>query len=256
MRSQAAARGHLDGAAGLGVRDRHLDAAIDPRHHRLQLLVEVREGGVAGRLGGAFREQDVHCPFARVGMMQRDGLVDRRHAVEHDAAHDAGVAAQEDLGGLGAVGPAEEIDLVVTEPGAHLVDVVHAEGGGVEPQIGDLGEAVAAPADGLRRKEIARQELRIGALGVRVRAVEIAIERVRTAGAALVHRQDVAALAQLLVIREAGCIPGGRPPRPAGQDDDRVRRPIGGERRQHHDVEVDLAAAPRRAVLPHRVGAA
>src|SRR5260370_492528 len=112
-----------------------------------------------GRASGQVARKPMPNPRMWSMMARRSACELGSRAVGHDRAHGGGVAAKEARGGWGAVGPAEEIDLVVTEPGAHLVDVVHAEGGGVEPQVGDLGEAVAAPADGPRRKEIARQQL-------------------------------------------------------------------------------------------------
>ncbi|HVT57887.1 MAG TPA: hypothetical protein VHR45_05775 [Thermoanaerobaculia bacterium] len=252
---QPAAGGHLHRAAGLRVGKPHLDAAVDALHDRLQLLAEARKSGVTGRVGGAFGKQQVDRPLAGVGVVQRDGLVDGSHPVEHHAAHRLRMAPQIDLRRAGAVGAAEQIDLLVAEPAPHLVHVVHAQSRGVEPQVGQLREPLPAPADRERREKIARQQRRIGALAMRVRTVEVAVEGIRSSGAALVDQQDVAAPAQLLLGQQGEA--GGHPlPRSAAQVDDRVGRPIGAERRQDHDVEVDLAPPAGVAVLPHRVGAA
>jgi hypothetical protein len=61
-----------------------------------------------------------------------------------------GVASQVDLGGQRSVGASGEINFLIAEPVAHVVNVVHADGGGIEAQIGDFVQAFAGRR-GLRR---------------------------------------------------------------------------------------------------------
>jgi|HubBroStandDraft_4_1064222.scaffolds.fasta_scaffold36315_3 hypothetical protein len=58
-----------------------------------------------------------------------------------------GVASQVDLGGQRSVGASGQINFLIAQPVAHFVNVVHADGGGVEAQVGDLVQAFAAGAD-------------------------------------------------------------------------------------------------------------
>ena len=80
--------------------------------------------------------------------------------------------------------------------------------------------------------------------------VTVAVERVRLAGAALIDEDDVAIVLHALEDRaNSFCELRGALAGAAGQEEQRIRLRIGAQRRQHDDVQVDLASLLGRAIL-------
>jgi hypothetical protein len=112
-------------------------------------------------------------------------------------------------------------------------------------------ETRAADFDGVQREGIGDHLLQVGRV-----AVEIAIERVGAAGAALIDEYNVAAGAEQAVSCIAGCGFGGRLSRSAGQDEQWVGCALLAERGKDYDVQPDLTAGFGGAVFPDWVGGA
>src|SRR5947209_4005213 len=105
-----------------------------------------------------------------------------------------GVAAQILEPGARAVRSADDVEALVAEGGAHVVQVVDGGCGGVHPQIGGLLELGTARPYALEGEERAQRGLRILA------RVEITVDGVRAARPTLVDEEDVAMLPQRRVV--------------------------------------------------------
>src|SRR5262249_16697273 len=120
---------------------------------------------------------------------QRHELVRRRDAVQHYRTNVLRVTSQINERGARSVRTAHEIDLVIRERGAHVVEIVHRDVGGVERQVGFGFEVRATFADGVDREERTEKTLRV--FGIE----ELAIQGVRLSGAALIHKNEIAMFA-------------------------------------------------------------
>ena len=152
------------------------------------------------------------------------------------------VLAHVDERGARAVGAAVDVDLVVAEERADIVEIVHRDRRRVERQVG-----VVLRLAGLE----AIERLLVG-LHERLQriVVVVAVERIRLAGAALIDEDDVA-----IVLHAAEDLAdhlgqlGGALAGSAGEEEQRIGLRIGAERRQHDDVQIDLAALLGGAIL-------
>src|SRR5262245_58222726 len=148
-----------------------------------------------------------------------------------------------DLRPARAVRASEEVDPFVTQRRARLIEIVHRYRRSVEPKVGSPLPFGATGFDRLDRQEIALMPLQAF-------AVEIAMQAVRTARAALVDHHDVAFLADFRehARDKIGDLCRGLS-RTACENEERVRRRLRTQRRQHGDFERDTAAFPRAAVF-------
>ena len=116
------------------IRHRALGQAVDGLGEH---LLEVRIGGVA-RLVGRAGSEDPAEGAGDILDLHRFLFRHRHDAVEHDPLEDAGVAAQNELAQLGAVGLAIVEDLVVAQGLANAVNVVGVLVGVVGRQVDAL----------------------------------------------------------------------------------------------------------------------
>jgi hypothetical protein len=123
----------------------------------LQLGLQVRIGGAAPAVGGAVSHQQIESASGVDAHVERQLHRDRRQPVENDRAHAVRMSPQIDETRPRAIRPAPEIDRLIPERLTHVVQVVHGHWCRVEPGIG----------------------------------VELARQRVRGTGAALVHEDEV-----------------------------------------------------------------
>lgn len=157
----------------------------------------------------------------------------------HDHAADVPrVAARVLRGHPHAVRRAVEVDLVVAEVAAHCVEIGPGVRGRVAAQVDASRQAVAARGDRLDRKEIALRS-------------DLAFERIRLSGAALVDQDDVALAADAgegrrVKVRQAR----GRLSRPALQDEERLEL-ARAQRGKDDDVQLDRASVLHAASLGH-----
>src|SRR5688572_18013703 len=178
-------------------------------------------------------------------------LIRRRDALKHDGAHVLRVLAQVNHGRARAVRPAKEIDLFVTQRGAHFVEVVGRDRGCVKRQVSFRFEFSAALADLVEREKVTEITLRI------LWIVKLTVEGIRLSGAALVHEDEIAMLAYL-----CECTSESRRifSRGGSRSTRKVEKGIWFAlltcRRQDEDVDVDLPSLARRAVFEDLVRAA
>src|SRR5215212_143968 len=103
-----------------------------------------------------------------------------------------------------SVRAAIKIDLLVPECRAHIVEIVHCDVGRVEREISFGFKLFATLTNGFNREEGAEETLRIRGIE------EFAIQRVRLAGTALVHEDQIAMFAHASEhLSNAGRIFGG-----------------------------------------------
>jgi hypothetical protein len=211
-----------------------------------------REPGLrraARGIGLAVGEELVERALGVAGGKEGQPHVGRRHAVEDHRAYAVAVLADVDEGGTRAVGAAIQVDALVAEMGAHVVQVVHRDGRRVEPDVGFV-------AGQTRLQPLERLVIRFGGLAQRT-GVGPAVQRIRFARPALVDEHDVAVLQHLpedvahLTRELCRALPGA-----TRQEEQRVRMLAAAERGQQHDVEADAAAGLRLPVLEHLQGPA
>ena len=235
------------------VRHRALGQAVDGLGEH---LLEVRIGGVARLVGRG----GIEDPAEGAGdIADLHGLLFRhRHdAVEHDPREDVGVAAQDELAQLGAVGLAVVEDLVVAQRLADSVDVV-----------GVLVRVVGRQVDALRLERLgALHERILGCLAgflqrhplyrrlERQRVVGRAVQRgLRRRRAALAEQDEVAVLQNGTVgCEEPGAlgalhIPQAAAAGAAGAQHERRAGGLAGGF-DAHDRKLDLPVAFARAVF-------
>ena len=144
-------RRHRDFAALAGARVNHRNrrrSFFQPLHQRAQAVLQIGVLGIAGRglcaIGGQQVERTLHIARKE----HRQPHVGRRDAVEDRGADAIAVLAQVDQSGAGAVGAAVNVDLVVAEERAHVVEVVHRDRGRVKTKVGVVaGEAFLQERD-------------------------------------------------------------------------------------------------------------
>ena len=127
------------------------------------------------------------------------------------------VLAQIDERGARAIRPAVEIDLLVTEILANVVQIVHGDAGRVEAHVGvELAEAL--------RAAVAMRVLLRGESGAQRSGIGGTVQRMRSARASLIDEHDVA-MALHALERRANVVGHLRRPlsRAAGQEEERVR---------------------------------
>src|SRR5215471_2009671 len=116
--------------------------------------------------------------------------VGRRYAYQDDGPHTLRMPAHVDLGGECAIRCPKHVDLAVPQGGAHFVEVVHGDGCGVELEVGNLFELLAALENLVAREQLAEEILHV----LRI-VFQVALERVRAAGPPLVDEHEITLLA-------------------------------------------------------------
>src|SRR5215471_5533345 len=116
--------------------------------------------------------------------------VGRRYAYQDDGPHTLRMPAHVDLGGECAIRSPKQVDLAVPQGGGHLFEVVHGDGCGVELEVGNLFELLAALENLVAREQLAEEILHV----LRI-IFQVALERVRAAGPSLVDEHKVTLLA-------------------------------------------------------------
>ena len=212
---------------------------------RRELGRQIRERPPAGGVRRALVEEQAEGALGVPRIVERHLHVGGDDAAQDGAAHVARIAAHVDQGGAGAVGAAVEVDALVAEGGADVVQVVHRDRRRVERGIG--GEPPQALSQRRHRQHVVHVALRVV-----VAARQRAVEGIRAAGAALVDQHDVAVGEH--PGEDAGERLGGGDRRLAGaadQDEQRIGSGGGAQRRQHRHPEPDPAPLPGGAVLEH-----
>ncbi len=182
---------HLDRLAVAGARivDGDVDRALrELAAHRGDRGAQVGIDVAAPRLGLArldqSRERRVTVGDERQGQLHRGG----RDTVEDHRAHAIAVAPHVLERHARAVRAAPEVHLLVSQSGAHLVQVFHRDRGHVLARVGV--ELLQAFGEHLLGKRLLEERLQ------RLRLFLLAIEGVGAAGAALIDEQDVARVVQ------------------------------------------------------------
>ena len=205
---------------------------------------QLREGPLARRVGLAVGEELVERTLRVARGEHGQTHIHRRDAVEDHRADVFAVATEVDERGSRSVRPAVQVDAVVAQMRADLVQVVHRDVGRIETDVGVVSRETTLQA-------IETRVARLGHLAQRVR-VRSAVQRIRLPGATLIDQDDVprslhGAEGRANLSRQLR----GPLSRPAGQEDQRItcHRPYG---RQDDDPEPDLAAGLSGAILEYR----
>src|ERR1044072_3563525 len=119
----------------------------------------------------------------------------RSDALECGRTHMLGISLEVSQRGARSIRAAKEIELFISERGPDFVHIVDSDIGCVEFQIGFRFELWPALADLFERKEVTEITLEV------VWIEEHAVERMGTAGAALVYEQQIAMLTDLCELR-------------------------------------------------------
>ena len=131
--------------------------------------------------------------------------------------------------------------MFVTECCSDVIHIICGDAGCVELQIGFRFELCAALANGVERKEVTKIALQIG------RIEQVAIEWIRAAGAALVHKHEIAMFTPRgKRLRNVGSVFGGGRSWPTGEIDNRVGLAFIAGCRQDDDIQIrrDLVVLP------------
>ena len=135
VHDELAVDGHLFGNAGTRMRQAHSRGRrIEQGHERAQARAELWILGAARLVRFAVVHQAIERPLPVARHEQRQTHVGRRHAVEHDRANRGLVLPQVHQRRTCAVGAAVDVDLVVAEVVADVIEIVHRDGRGVETQ--------------------------------------------------------------------------------------------------------------------------
>src|SRR5437867_6809683 len=152
--------------------------------------------------------------------------------------------AQVDHRRRGSVRRPEQVEALIPEPSANLVQVIHRDGRRVVAQVGLLLQLSPAPAN---RREKAALVAILSARGIRR---QIAVQRVGPSGPPLVDQEDVTLTSQIGVrLAQETRIAGGWRDSPAGEEDQRIRSDLRPPRRKNDDVETDLSSLAGATVL-------
>ena len=212
-------------------------AGIQALQKLVELRAQIRKGSAASGIAGAGIERALENGLRRFRHGERRYLVDRHDAPEIDGADARRVRAQVNLCRTRPVRPREEVELVVAEGPAHLLQVAG------EVQVGVLSE-VRAPAQigraglhGGRRKEVTQVRCRS------LRIVQVAAQDAGLARSALVHQQEITVLAKRY--EPLGELPTGADgvfTRTTHQRHDRIRKRPAAARGNHDDCDPELRA--------------
>ena len=181
---------------------------------------QLRERPLARGVGLAVGEELVERALRVARGEQRQPHVHRRDAVEDHRADVFAVAAEVDERGARSVRPAVQVDAVVAQIRANLVQVVHGDVGRVEADVGVVARETSLQA-------VEARLARFGHLAQRVR-VRSAVQRIRLPGAALIDEDDVArpldgAEGRANLARQLRRALAG----PAGEEEQRISRATG-----------------------------
>ena len=158
------------------------------------------------------------------------------HAVEDQRARGLRITARVVLRHARAIGAAVEIDALVAERAPHRVEIAHRDAGGVHAQVGFLRQLVAA-------LDVLGPDFDLVDALENILVAVVAVEAVRTAGAALIHQHDVAIAAHAIERRRRrGVQVHGRSARAAGDQEQRIGRLVEADGRHARDEQLDLAA--------------
>ncbi len=153
-RSEDAAR-NFDGRQLVGERIEHLRlarTACQPVKHGFEFFSQFGKCRATCFIGSAAVKQQIHgpLPFTRKG--QRSHIVHRRDCDQNHAANVCRMALDVDLRRARPVRSAIQIDPLITKRRADIIQIVHGDGRGVEPQISLRLKLRAASADGVHWK--------------------------------------------------------------------------------------------------------
>lgn len=223
------------------MRRLHLARLVQPGQQPVDLGPQLRKPFLARRRGAAGLQQRVQGSLGVSRKVQRQRHVGRRHSVQHHRAHVVLMPPQVDQRRAGPVGAAVKVHLLIAQPGADVVQVVHRRRRGVEAHVGvPLRPALPQPLDQPR----GRNRFDQGVL------LELALQAVGIAGPPLVHQNHVPAPPDALDQRRQLLGHGRRTlSRPSHQEEQGVRRRIVRKRRQHDRPQPDLTARRRLAIL-------
>ena len=159
---------------------------LQPLDQRTRPRREIRILRVAGLIGAAVGEELIERALGVAREKERQPHVWRRHAVENHRPDVRFMLAQVDERGSRPIRAAVDVDLVVAEECADLVEIVHRDRRRVQTQVGVFAEPFQAGFE-------ANDALLVALIDLAQRvAVGAALERMRLAGTALVDEDDVA----------------------------------------------------------------
>ena len=256
---QASQRGHehrvidREILAGAGHRVIHRRAdriGLEGAGEGVEPRAKIRERPRALGLGGAVGEEIVQRALGVPGERERQVHRHGRDAVEHGAPDVIAVRAHVHERRARAVRRPPQVDPVVAERFADKVEVLHRDARRVEAQIRVL---IVAAARHLERVEFGLEMLGEG----RVVGQGLAEQTVGAAGPSLIDEHEIALFVEAVGHGEGE--PGDARrglAGPAGQKEDGIGIRRRGERRDHHDAQVQRAAGGAGAILEHAHGAA
>ena len=200
-------------------------------------------------IGGAVVEQKVERPVG-VGIdIRGQAHGDRSQPVEYGRADAFPVAAHVDQAGARAVRAAVQVDRLVAERGAHIVEVVHGDRRCVVARVADGFHFRQAFAQVVERQRVDLQRL-AELLLVHVALEEGAGHPARAAGTPLIDEDEVSVAAHVGEPRQHRSRQlGGGLARTAGEEEERIRLRVVGNGRDHDDLQVDGPSVTRSAVL-------
>ena len=216
-----------------------------------EAVPQIGKRAGAGWILRAGVEEQIQGALRVAGEVERHAQGKRRHPIEDRGADVLTVLAQVDERGASPVGAAPQIDRLVPERGADVVEILHGDRRGVAAHVGLV--RAQAGEDPVLAESLGAEEI----LQRRVLGGELAFERARGAGAALIDEHHVARAPDTLeggddAPEHLGCGLAG----PAGEEEERVRSRRARQRGNERDAEIDRSTAGIRAVFGNAENAA
>ena len=95
--------------------------------HVLPIIANLRESCVTGRVSFALVQQQVHRARSGLGVVQWHFQISRRDRQQDRAAHVLRMLPQVNQRRARSIRQSEKINPVVTQPGAHVVQIIHCD---------------------------------------------------------------------------------------------------------------------------------
>jgi hypothetical protein len=237
------------GDAGSRMHDANLfKVLLEPRDQAPDPSGHGRERLAACRIGFAGSERLVQSRLRVASREKRKAHVGWRDAIEHHGSHVRPVLTDVDQRRARTVRPSIQIDAVVAQELAHIVQVIHGDACRIEAYIGVISGKT--PTQSLERRLAPLGEL------LQRAGVGTAIQRVGFSRPALVDENDVPRALDIpeehaYLARQLGRGLSGA----AGEEEEGILAGRRRERRQYDNPEMDLPSNSGMTVLEDSDGA-